>query len=440
MKCMFAHLKSDTRKKQPEHEFRGHVSESSTISPSRAWGLTWPLSKKVEDGKLLLRASSQPLYASPSQTVVVVDWDDTLFPKSFLYDKLRLSSSFDLAHQLVGETTKNWLRSLLQPLSLQVADFLRSASALGQVVVIAAAEKPWVADCCASWLPGVADVMKELNAQVVYAEPRDATRQSKVQAITEALERFYSKYEGQSWKNVISVGDSLSDRSAMLEATRTYLNKEVKDRRQRVSTTTQSSFIVALAEISAAALIESSAKVIQRIWRGHMVRRHMNLLSTLRKVKELAGKRGRSESKSETEATATPKTFSPRIPAFSSGFSSSASAASTPPPSPAFSASADVGTPALEPLLLDAGDTCTRAEDGHFLKVRTKTFTMVDGPLIEELCVQLQLLASWLPIAVHVDRSFDVQLGALQNAKVIEQVEDWLLSADKKLSLGALCV
>merc|ERR1719240_1373070 len=45
----------------------------------------------------------------------------------------------------------------------------------------------------------------------------------KGKAITQELEEFYTLYEGQSWKNVISIGDSDFERLGTQEATRRYI-------------------------------------------------------------------------------------------------------------------------------------------------------------------------------------------------------------------------
>merc|ERR1711904_292309 len=48
-------------------------------------------------------------------------------------------------------------------------------------------------------------------------------------AISRELERFYSQYKRQSWKNVISIGDSNSERYGTLGATNAYVQKQFSD-------------------------------------------------------------------------------------------------------------------------------------------------------------------------------------------------------------------
>merc|ERR1712217_440593 len=48
-------------------------------------------------------------------------------------------------------------------------------------------------------------------------------------AIAKQVKDFYSQYEGQSWKNVISIGDSSFERLGTLQATKEYLKNEGVD-------------------------------------------------------------------------------------------------------------------------------------------------------------------------------------------------------------------
>merc|ERR1711998_690373 len=44
----------------------------------------------------------------------------------------------------------------------------------------------------------------------------------KEKAIRAAIDDFYSKYEGQSWKNIISIGDSQFERRATIRSMERY--------------------------------------------------------------------------------------------------------------------------------------------------------------------------------------------------------------------------
>merc|ERR1712137_883894 len=52
----------------------------------------------------------------------------------------------------------------------------------------------------------------------------------KGRAISEEAEAFYSQYEGQSWKNILSIGDSTFERYGLLAATSAYMQGQKVDR------------------------------------------------------------------------------------------------------------------------------------------------------------------------------------------------------------------
>merc|ERR1719277_1699377 len=58
----------------------------------------------------------------------------------------------------------------------------------------------------------------------------------KGRAIAEEIDKFYSQYEGQTWKNVLSIGDSRFERYGLLAASTAYMQ------RRRLSTLDQRPF------------------------------------------------------------------------------------------------------------------------------------------------------------------------------------------------------
>lgn len=70
-------------------------------------------------------------------------------------------------------------------------------------------------------LEGLAD-MKEAPK---HSAPQNFWSELKGKAIATELARFYSQYEGQSWKNVISIGDSDFERFGTWMATTGYMQK-----------------------------------------------------------------------------------------------------------------------------------------------------------------------------------------------------------------------
>merc|ERR1712048_468137 len=69
--------------------------------------------------------------------------------------------------------------------------------------------------------------------------------------------------------------------------------------------------------------------------------------------------------------------------------------------------------------------------DNHELKVRTKTFKMVNGPTLEELTCEVEMLLQWLPMMVNKDSSFDVVIDDLADLAQVKQIEAMLAGTEE---------
>jgi len=190
------------------------------------------------------KRTSQECFADRMQTVIVYDWDDTLFPTSFLFDCLKLDLAVPLAQQrklnsIAGDITRKIARCENHALKI-----LQQSHQAGQVVVVTLAVKGWVEQACRCFYPKVGEILRSLKIKVVSARQEQAGGKVNVskglvkakcrseeeywgllkgQAISKEIERFYSQYEGQSWKNVISIGDSNFERYGLLAASTAYM-------------------------------------------------------------------------------------------------------------------------------------------------------------------------------------------------------------------------
>jgi len=121
-------------------------------------------------------------------------------------------------------------------------ELLNLADKLGKVTLVTLARPPWVTDSCRNFYPGMDNLLAELKVKIVYAQdgaivdhaalrmmPDEEVElfwgKLKGQAIAKELKSFYSRYEGQSWKNVISIGDSNFERLGTLSATEAYMRE-----------------------------------------------------------------------------------------------------------------------------------------------------------------------------------------------------------------------
>jgi CRISPR/Cas system-associated protein Cas5 (RAMP superfamily) len=227
------------------------------------------------------------------------------------------------------------------------------------------ASSPWVTDSCRYFFPGIGELIKQLNIQIVYAreglqiEDNKMDMMSKEQfetfwaetkgkAISKAVSEFYSQYKGQSWKNIISLGDSHFERYGTMAATMQYAESQglVNDEAE-----------------------EEEEEEEDEAWRqaaegGSVGSRASRLSVSSVKRREDAGLRRRMS----WEGTV----------------------------------------------------------NGHEIKVRTKTLKMLEEPTVEELIVELSLLHRWLPLMVGLDDGFDVDVNSLDGEADINKIESRL--------------
>jgi len=165
------------------------------------------LSKRARN---LQKRNSQRLWNSASQSIIVFDWDDTLFPSTWVLQDMALR---DVEKPLENDT----IRQSLEECATRALEILEVAKALAERVVIVTLAKPgWIDKTIATYAPSMAGQLDILNINVVCARSfmdandkrPDRWMRAKADAIAQECESFYSKYEGQSWKNVVAIGDS----------------------------------------------------------------------------------------------------------------------------------------------------------------------------------------------------------------------------------------
>jgi len=214
----------------------------------------------------IVSTGSQADYLKPEQTIILFDWDDTLCPSNWIRENRPALSFFKPAPQ--DERFQRPLRELQK----SVEATLILAMKLGKVVIVTNAMEPWVETSCRNFLPQLVPLVSQipvLYARSIYdslgldsskrqqqqqaAMPGmyTATGQNKLAGMNARLQMqmdelapqrwkelafeqeitgFYSRYAHQSWKNVISIGDSIFERDAVrrVVVNRTLTNKKCR--------------------------------------------------------------------------------------------------------------------------------------------------------------------------------------------------------------------
>lgn len=197
---------------------------------------------KVAADTVARRRNSQLDFADRSQTCIVFDWDDTLFPTNYIIHELKLDHTQPLASQAwLSASAEQTVTAKLAQCEAHALELLQRSSLRGHVALVTLAKDDWVHRCCRLWYPTIGEYIRSVDMPVLYAQDRlteqqkgdiwDRTRGNdeeyygtvKGRAIGDEIERFYSQYEGQTWKNVISIGDSRFERFGLMAASTAYM-------------------------------------------------------------------------------------------------------------------------------------------------------------------------------------------------------------------------
>jgi hypothetical protein len=146
------------------------------------------------------------------RTLMVWDWDDTLFPSTWINCQgLRLEDEDEPAPEI---------RRQLTTLARDVERTLRLALSLGNVVIVTNAETGWVELSCRKFFPTLQPLVKTLkvvSARSTYEEPGFFSPLDwKIQAFAHEIRAFWP--DSAEVVNIMSLGDSIHEREALIRS------------------------------------------------------------------------------------------------------------------------------------------------------------------------------------------------------------------------------
>jgi len=196
-------------------------------------------------------AGSDARFAEPTQTLIIFDWDDTLFPTTEFSERWRVAIGGGERRQVYEPKCSEQAAQLLE-WRQALREYLEQACALSsRCCIITNSRRPWVSDCIERFCPELKELFdRPSGPRVIYAGERlPVTRTFRSQCMdlrpvknrvqdlrcmtAEELEEeltlakymamrsearsFYSQYPNQSWKNLLSIGDMRYERDAVQE-------------------------------------------------------------------------------------------------------------------------------------------------------------------------------------------------------------------------------
>lgn len=144
---------------------------------------------------------------------MIFDWDDTLFPTTTIMAAKRQHGKEGVL-RLHGANLERHAQVL--------EELLRTAASQAKVAIVTLAGRGWVESSAAKYLPGLnfSRLILELNIEVYYASDCQAEDYvgMKMAAMSQAINAAYAQAaDGSQRLNVLSIGDSAVERSALQE-------------------------------------------------------------------------------------------------------------------------------------------------------------------------------------------------------------------------------
>ena len=138
---------------------------------------------------------------SPSEPIIFIDWDDTLYPTSWFRSSGDAPSPRSLA-------------PVFEKIEKTVKAFLSVAQAVGKTYIVTSASATWVEDCLSSFLPGLRDSSPEIIPANYY---RDRTREKKMDFREMMIFRKHQAMMSvvKDETSFISIGDSHVEQYAL---------------------------------------------------------------------------------------------------------------------------------------------------------------------------------------------------------------------------------
>jgi len=257
---------------QSESQVRDNGHRIVNDIPRQATRLKPSVRQTIES---VASAGSQSEFFKPDQTIILFDWDDTLCPSNWIRQNRPALSFFKPA------PSDEKYQKPLNELSKYVDATLRLAMTMGKVIIVTNAMDPWVETSCRNFLPALVPIVSQLpviyarsiydanncdplkgsgrgrgssfgraplpgmyspngqsklgncNTRLALQMDSSAPQKWKELAFEMEIAGFYSRYAHQSWKNVISVGDSIFERDAVR---RVVLNRPSMKKKCRTKT------------------------------------------------------------------------------------------------------------------------------------------------------------------------------------------------------------
>lgn len=204
-----------------------------------------PSKVKIQPQKLST-VESLAAWSNPEQTLIFLDWDDTIFPTTEVFDRWGISDNMNSWPKEISELSAERKRQLEQwnEAAYSYLDTARSLS--NNLVIVTNARDPWVPACVNNFAPKLGELLTPeaggqlktedggirvvytrdaagKNSMIAASKPRNPKKMIaeltalKYRVFRREAWNFYKQYPEQTWKNILSVGDAIYEHDAVLQ-------------------------------------------------------------------------------------------------------------------------------------------------------------------------------------------------------------------------------
>lgn len=184
---------------------------------------------------------TEPFGEHTGGTALLLCWDDTLFPTTWLLQDVGIESDQPIRRQIPRGHRRDHIEGLMDNFASRIAQFLREASTTTAVFIVTLSKKGWVESTIKNFMPELAKVFEECDIMVI-CEQDDGTQDEftpsshnldvwstvKAEAVVDLLSD-----EG-IWENIISIGDFDVQSLGTVEAARRFLQDTANECSSRI--------------------------------------------------------------------------------------------------------------------------------------------------------------------------------------------------------------
>jgi len=152
------------------------------------------------------------------ETLLLFDWDDTLFPTSWCEENGLFVADAPLTREQEAQ---------LQMMAERSRSTLQTALQFGTVVIVTNAEQGWVEKSCTYLMPSLVSLLNTIrivSARSTYEQYAHTPSEWKSMAFTDEVSIFNERRSADEQHNVVSVGDSVHELRALMAVTKGMTN------------------------------------------------------------------------------------------------------------------------------------------------------------------------------------------------------------------------